>query len=162
MKKLASLVIVLFSLALTSCSSDDSSSTVPPVIDEPQVEQLHIKFKLNNDQYSFEPSTLLSLQRNIMGESYVNDVFKGISLWMPVTPTVGTHPITDATPTDANIASLYNVEVWIADTRYPADAGSMIITEVSTEFVKGTFTCSGTDETGQPFTIINGSFKADR
>ena len=161
MRKLSYLAIVLFSIALTSCSSDDSSTTIPPV-NEPQVEQINIKFKLNDAQFDFEPSTLTSLQRHILGESFINDELKRISLWMPITPTIGTHNITDETPTDANIATLYNVEVWANGTRYPADSGSMVITEVSASFIKGTFTATGTNEEGQTFTITNGSFKATR
>ncbi len=162
MKKLASLAIVLFSLAITSCSSDDNTIDNVPVIEEPQVEQINIKFKLDDEQFSFEPSTLTSLQRHILGESFINDELKRISVWMPVTPTVGTHNITDETPTDANIGTMYNVEVWANGTRYPADAGSMVITEVSADFIKGTFTATGTNEEGQAFVITSGSFKAEK
>lgn len=162
MKNFTYAIILVIGLVLNSCSSDDSPATTPPIDENPQVEALHINFKLNDQSFSFEPSTVTSLQRNIMGESFINDLYKRISLWTPVTPTVGSHPITDATPTDANIDTLYNVEVWVGDTRYAVNTGTIIITEVSATFIKGTFSGTGTDDNGQAFTITNGSFKAEK
>ena len=162
MKNFTYVFVLAFSVLLNSCSSDDNPATTPPIGEEPQVDVLHVDFKLNNQPYSFEPATITSLQRNIMGESFTNDSYKRISLWTPITTTIGTHPITNDTPTDANITTLYNVEVWVGDMTYPVSAGSMIITEVSASFIKGTFSGTGTDNSGQPFTVTNGSFKADK
>lgn len=164
MTKVRLLLLVLFSLSLNACSSDDSSTPnpTPPIVEDPQTAPLHIKFKLNSEEFSFEPYTLTTLQRHIIGEENINDMYHRISIWTPVTPTVGGHEVSDATPTDANLDTLYSITFYVDDRTYTANQGTISITEVSNQFIKGTFICTGTDDTGAPFTITDGSFKADR
>jgi hypothetical protein len=155
MKKLSYIFFVLFSLSFVACSSDDNSSGG-------EDDNLYIKFTLNGQQYNFEPETITSLQRLIMGDEDVNDVYTRISLWMPVTSTTGSHVITDDTPTDENLDILYNAELWVGDATYTATSGTLVITELNDDYVKGTFSFTGEDENGVTISVTNGSFRAYR
>lgn len=156
MKKLSCLLFVLFSLSFVACSSDDAAS---PDINNPD-ETLFIKYTLNGQQYDFEPETLTSLQILVRGDGQVNGVYNSISLWMPTEPSVGSHPITDEFPTDSNIATLHNANVWVGDEIVDASSGTMVITEVGDEYVEGTFSFSGTNDNGTTANVTNGSFRA--
>ncbi|RYG10931.1 MAG: hypothetical protein EOO07_21385 [Chitinophagaceae bacterium] len=156
MKKLSSLLLLFLSLSLVSCSSDDSGGSNGG----DQVGSLYIKFNLNGQDYSFEPETMTTLQMLVRGDKETNGVFTSISLWMPVEPTVGSHPITDAFPTDANINTLHNANVWVGEEIVDATTGTMVITEVTEHHVKGTFSFSGTNDNGTAATVTNGSFRA--
>lgn len=155
MKKIACLFLALITLSFSACSSDSSS-------DGNQTDDLYLKFTYNGQQYDFEPETITSLQKLIAGDQEVNSVFTRLSLWMPVTPTVGSHPVTDDTPTDANIGTLHNAELWVGDNTYTGTSGTIVITELDAEYVKGTFTFTGTTDTGATVSITNGSFRANR
>src|SRR5690606_2882318 len=119
----------------SSSSSEDDNS-------------LYVRFTANGQQYNFEAETITSLQRLVMGDEDVNDVYTRISLWMPVTPTTGNHTITDDLPSDDNLETLYNAELWIGDATYTGTVGTLTITDLSEEYVKGTFTFTGEDENG--------------
>ena len=157
MKKLSYLLLVLFSLSFAACSSDDDSSGNGG---NNQDDELYIRFTVNGQSYDFEPATITSLQKHIMGDEDVNDVYTRISLWMPVNPTLGSHAITDDFPSDDNLDTLYNAEVWLGDDTIEATSGTLIITELDEEYIKGTFSFTGTNENGQTVTITNGSFRA--
>jgi hypothetical protein len=152
MKKLSYLLLVLISMSFLACSSDDNSSNSDA--------ELYLKFSLNGVQYDFEPETLTSMQILIRGDQQVGGVYNSISLWMPTAPAVGSHPITDAFPSDANIATLYNANVWVGSEIVDASSGTMVITEVGEDFVEGTFSFSGTNNNGTTATVTNGSFRA--
>lgn len=157
MKKLSYLFLVLFSLSFIACSSDDDSSG-----DGGGDNSLYIKFTVNGVNYEFEPATITSLQKLIMGEQEINSVYNRISLWMPVTPTVGSHAITDETPNDTNLETLHNAELWVGDATYTATSGTLVVTEMDSEYLKGTFTFTGEDENGATVSVTNGSFRAYR
>ena len=157
MKKLSYLFLVLFSLSFIACSSDDDSSG-----DGGGDNSLYIKYTVNGVNYEFEPATITSLQKLIMGEQEINSVYNRISLWMPVTPTVGSHAITDETPNDTNLETLHNAELWVGDATYTATSGTLVITELNDDYVKGTFTFTGEDENGVTISVTNGSFRAYR
>lgn len=153
MKNLFYLSFVLFSLSFIACSSDDNSSGNGGNQDD----ELYIRFTVNGQSYDFEPATLGSLQKHIMGVDDPNDVNTRISLWMPVDPVLGSHAIT----TDfSNLDTAYNAEVWLGDDTIEGTSGTLIITEVNEEYVKGTFNFSGTNENGQTINVTNGSFRA--
>lgn len=154
MKKLSFLFLVLFSLSFVACSSDDSSGSSDS--------ELYLKFTVNGVNYDFEPETLTSLQKMIMGQQDINNVTTRLSLWMPVTPIVGSHAITDDTPTDANIATLHNAAFYVGDDTYDAISGTLVVTEMDSEYLKGTFTFTGEDENGATVSVTNGSFRAYR
>lgn len=155
MKKLTYFLFVLFSLSFIACSSDDNSSGG-------EDDNLYIRFTANEQQYNFEPETITSLQRLIMGDEDVNDIYTRVSLWMPVIPTTGSYSITNDTPNDENLETLYNAELWIGDDTYVGSSGTLIVTEVGDEYVKGTFSFTGTNEAGTAITVTNGSFRAYR
>ena len=155
MKKLSYLFLVLFSISFSGCSSDSSSSSN---VDN----DLYIKFTLNGLNYDLEPETITSLQKLIAGDQDVNNIFTRLSLWMPVTPTVGSHPITDAIPTDANLGTLHNAELWMGDATYDAISGTLVVTELTSDIVKGTFNFVAEDSNGVTVSVTNGSFRADR
>ena len=154
MKKLSFLFLVLFSLSFVACSSDDSSVSSDS--------ELYLKYTVNGVNYDFEPATVTSLQKLIMGEQEISSVYNRISLWMPVTPTVGSHTITDETPNDTNLDTLHNAELWVGDATYTATSGTLVITELNDDYVKGTFTFTGEDENGVTISVTNGSFRAYR
>lgn len=151
MKKLSFILLVLFSISFSSCSDDDSSGG------STDDDELYLKFTYNGQQYNFEPETITSLQRLVAGNQEVNSVFTRLSLWMPVTPILGSHEITDATPTDANLTTLHNAELWVGENIFEGTSGTLVITEFDDDYVKGTFSFSGAN-----FTVTNGSFRAYR
>lgn len=157
MKKLSYLFLVLLSLSFVACSSDDSSSNNNNSNDD-----LYLKFTVNDVNYDFDPETLTSLQKLIMGQSDINNVTTRLSLWMPETPTVGSHAITDDTPTDLNIATLHNAAFYVGDDTYDAISGTLVITELTSDIVKGTFSFVAEDINGATVTLSNGSFRANR
>lgn len=154
MKKLSYLFLVLFSISFIACSSDSSSSS--------NGDQLYIKFTVNGVNYDLEPETITSLQKLISGSQEVNTIFTRLSLWMPVMPTVGSHAITDDAPSDSNIATLHNADLWVGDDTYTATTGTLVVTEIDNEYIKGTFTFTGDDGNGVMVTVTNGSFRATR
>lgn len=158
MKKLSYLFLVLFSLSFVACSSDDSSNDN----NNNATDDLYLKFTVNGVNYDFEPETLTSLQKLIMGLQETNNVTTRLSLWMPVTPTVGSHTITDDTPTDANIGTLHNAAFYVGDDSYDAISGTLVITELTDDIVKGTFSFVAEDINGATVTVSNGSFRANR
>jgi len=160
MKKLSCLLLVVFSMSFLACSSDDAAPNNND-INNPD-EALYLKFTLNGQQYDFEPETLTSLQMLVRGDQEVGGVFRSISLWMPTTPTVGSHPITDVFPNDANVNTLYNANVWVGSEIVDASSGTMIITEVGQDYVKGTFSFTGINNNETTATVTNGSFRASK
>ena len=152
MKKLISVLMIVLSISLVGCSSDDSGGSTG--------DSLYLKFSFEGQNYNFEPSTLTSLQKVILGNEDVNDVITTLVLEMPENPSVGTFTISDATPTDANLATLHGANLSIDNATYRGNGGSLKITSVTDEYIIGTFNFTGVDENGAAFTVTNGSFKA--
>ncbi|MDP2159137.1 MAG: hypothetical protein Q8K02_01535 [Flavobacterium sp.] len=142
------LVVLLFSV-FTGCSSDDSSNSNS---------SLFIKFTHNGIQYNFEdPFTTTSLSKNIRYFEGSDETFIDISLWMPLVSTTGTFNITDS-PSDV---STYNASFTLGDDLdVDADSGTITITSVSSDYIQGTFSFSGTTFEGTPVSVTNGSFRA--
>ncbi|MCA6422830.1 MAG: hypothetical protein IM568_08450 [Flavobacterium sp.] len=157
MKKLSFLFFVLLSIGIIGCSSDDDSSGGGN-----QDNSVYIRFTLNGEEYDFDPETLTSLRTLILGDEEVNNVYTRISLWMPEEPSLGTHTISDDFPSDANLATLYSANVWIGEEVIDASSGVLVITELGDEYVKGTFSFTGTNDEGTTATVTNGSFRAGR
>jgi len=154
MKKLLYLFLALFSLSFVACSSDSSVVNADDI--------LYIKFTANGVNYDFEPETITSLRKLIAGNQEVGTVFTRLSLWMPVTPTVGSHALTNDTPTDANLGTLHIAELWVGNDTYAATSGTLVVTEIDNEYIKGTFTFTGNDGNGVTISVTNGSFRALR
>lgn len=158
MKNLFYLFITLFTLSLSSCSSDDDSPNNTIIEDE-----LYVRFTVNGEQKEYmDPATLTSLRRLILGDNQGSADYGRISLEMPVDIETGTFTITDATPTDDNLETLYSADIWMDDEVIDASTGTLVITELDDEYVKGTFSFSGTNEEGTSVVVTNGTFRAYR
>ena len=153
MKKFLSILLVVVSASFIGCSSDDSSNGGSE-------EALFLKFTYNGQQFNLEPATITSLQKLIIGNEEVNNVQTGLSLWMPENPSVGSYTITDETPSDANLSTLHNASLSIGDSMFEASTGTLVITQITDDYISGTFSFSGTDENGVSAAVTNGSFKA--
>jgi hypothetical protein len=153
MKKLVTLVLVVIATTFAGCSSDDGGGSTQ--------DGLYLKFTYEGQQYNFEPETLTSLQKLIMGMEDVNDIQTRLSLWMPENPTTGTFNITDDTVTDANLNTLHNAILYVGDATYDGITGTMVITSVTDQYVIGTFSFSAVNANGVTVEVTSGSFKAD-
>ena len=152
MKKITAILLTLCFFTLSSCSSDDPA----PANNEAE---LYIRFAANGQQFSFEPETIGSIKKLIMGNKFENNVVSRISLWMPTNPTIGTHAFVDDTSDDiSNIA--YTADFWQGMDVYDATAGSITITSIDGEYIKGTFNFTGTNSNGATTTVSNGTFRA--
>ena len=152
MKKLVTLLLVVIATSLIGCSSDDSGESIE--------EGFFLKFTYNGEQYSFDPQTGTSLQKVIFGMENVNDVQTRLTLYLPKNPSVGTFEITNDTPTDQNLATLHNAALDLGDVTFEGTSGTLKITSLTEDIIKGTFSFTGTDENGETVTVTNGSFTA--
>lgn len=152
MKKITAILLTLCFLTLFSCSSDDPA----PANNDAE---LYIRFSANGQQYSFEPETIGSMKKLIMGTKFENDVVSRISLWMPTNPTIGTHVFTDDASDDLSDFS-YTADFWLGVDVYDATAGNVSITDMDGEYIKGTFNFTGTNSDGSTVTVSNGTFRA--
>lgn len=153
MKKLVSILLVVLSISFVGCSSDDSSGGSLN-------DGLYLKFTLEGKNYNFEPTTGTSLQKVIFGNENVNDVITSMFIVMPENPSVGTFSISDATPTDDNIATLHSANLSVENASYDGISGTLKITSITDEYIKGTFSFTAEDFDGATVEITNGSFKA--
>jgi hypothetical protein len=150
MKKLV--LIPLFSmlfLMISSCSKSDDAKTA----ETPTTSAKFIKLKCNGTQYDFaNPEMLNSNARSLLGFT-TNE--KRITIFVPLNVTPGTYQITDS-PSNVNA---YQVSLAINALGFDgyATSGSMTITSVSGNNVKGTFACK-IPNIGLVFDITEGSF----
>ena len=160
MKRIFSLLFMVCAFSFVSCSSDDSAHNEPIVNPDPIDTTLYLKFTANDQEYSFEPETIGSLRKLIMGGKMNNNSYTRLSLWMPKIPTLGVHQFSTATVTDQNINTLYSGDFWLGDDVFDATSGTINITEMDAEYIKGTFSFTGTTDSGATKTISNGTFRA--
>jgi hypothetical protein len=137
-------------LMLSSCGGSDDSSSAST--------DLFIKFKYNGVQYTFtDPATINSLSKSISGFQEVGNSSNGIVLFMPLEVTTGTFSITDS-PSDVNSYNGYFTD-GVEDFSFDGTSGTIVITSVTSEYVKGTFNFSA-EVDGQVVEVTNGSFSA--
>lgn len=153
MKKLVTILLVVLSISFVGCSSGDSSG-------DPLNDGNSLKFTYKGQIYNFEPSTGTSLQKVIVGSEDVNDVITTLFLEMPENPSVGTFSISNATPTDANLATLHGANLSVNDISYRGKSGTLKIISITPDFITGTFNFTGENQNGVSVEITNGSFKA--
>ncbi len=153
--------LAVFFIALTavSCSEDNSASTL--INDD--LGDVHLKYTYNNVEYGvINPLTYNLTNKKIDAINGSGSNLKRITLYMPLNPTVGTHFIT-ADPSDDSTYGAYfvsqanNVDIL-------ADTGIMTITNVTDDYVKGTFNFSGPNGPGGSVivSVTSGSFLAER
>ncbi|WP_317245662.1 DUF6252 family protein [Flavobacterium amniphilum] len=119
----------------------------------------YLKFKVGGQSYNYEPQTLTSSKTLVDGYTGNGNTLKRISLWMPNEVTTGTYSITDTPSNLDTYNASYSSEgesIYIDGT-----SGTITITSVTEDYVKGTFSFSG-DNGGTTVNITNGEFKADR
>lgn len=151
MKKLVTLVLVVIATTFAGCSSDDGGGSTQS--------DLFIKFTMDGQQHNFEPSTINSLQKLVLGAGVQNNVQTSINLRMPASPSINSYQITNDTPTDTNLNTLSNALIIIDEVTYEATSGSLVITSVTQDYVEGKFSFTAVDENEATISVTGGSFK---
>lgn len=148
------LTVFFVSLTAVSCSSDD----IPPLTFN-DIGELHMKFTYNGNDYSSDdPVTTTVGVRKYIDATYASGAnLKTITIFMPDTPTVGTHFVTAPIEDDAYGAYFTSA---IGSVDILADTGTITITSVTDDYVKGTFNFSGPNGSVS-VAISNGSFLGD-
>ncbi|WP_300567919.1 hypothetical protein [Flavobacterium sp.] len=150
MKKLLLLSVSILMVTLTACSGSDSNDDTPTTF---------IKFKVDGVAYNYEVETLTSLKKLITGRVGEGASYREVSLWMPVEPTVGAHTIVDdPSSADDTYTAIYAPNF---DNRYDATSGTVTITSIDDNYIKGTFSYT-VDTGGTPIVISEGEFIADK
>lgn len=153
LKKIMFFAIAVFALALSSsCSSNDS--------DEDLTQNDFLKFKYEGKNYSFKPAVLTSESINIMINEGIDDNYKKLSLWMPLNPTVGSHPIVDDL---SNLTTTYQVSISFMPELNNVNAkyGVVVITTNNDKKIEGTFSFTGVSD-GKDFEVTEGSFSISK
>ncbi|WP_166921275.1 DUF6252 family protein [Flavobacterium poyangense] len=154
LKRIILFAIAVLALVLSSFSCSDEKE------EEIVNAKEFIKFKYNEKSHSYEPELLSSLNINLMGSEGRDDTYKKVSLWLPLNPTVGSHPVVynlKEMETTYQATFSYNSEFNNAN----AKSGTITITKVNADEIEGTFTFSGT-QNDKTFTVTEGSFKVER
>ncbi len=150
--------LAVFFIAITSvsCSEDD----VVQSLGFEELGELHMKFKFNGTVYSMQnPTTVNFTNKTVDAFQGGSGNRLGVTLFMPVYPTVGVHFVT-ATPSDDDTYGAYfisegnNIDIL-------ADQGIINITTVTDEYVKGTFYFSGPNGAAT-INITEGTFLANK
>lgn len=146
------LFLAVASSTFTSCNKDDDK-------DESDT---YIKFKINNSDYDFKDiisveSQSLTLNGN-NGEGITNPGDTQIGIFLPVAPVAGTFDFEGVFEGDYKLSFSSESMDFSFDF---AESGSITITEITEDFVSGTFTATITSENDVTITITNGTFKGE-
>jgi len=149
-KKAAMLILLVAASAVSfNCSSSDDGGSSS---------NFYLKCKVNGTLVEFtDPMVINSLAKSITG----NDADTGqvVTLFTPLSVTNGTHTITDE-PSNVNSYggsySDFNADEYTSD-----ETGTLIITEVNADVIKGTFSFTGDDGNGGTISVTEGSFRAE-
>lgn len=152
-KSIAFLLLVTVSFLTVNCSTSgdggSSSST------------FYLKCKINGVQFkSTDPSVLNSLSKSIVGISDNNDtVQETLVLFMPLAVAPGTYTITEEPSNENSYGVSYNnYDTEVASLNA---AGTMTVTQVTADVIKGTFSFTSPDGDGNIITVTDGSFRAE-
>lgn len=149
LKKVVFLAFAVLSLALSSCSSNDSS-------DENQTQTDYIKFKYKGTIYTFESGYQSSLTLDVLGSEGIDNTYKQIALTMPLDAAVGSHPVVyDLSKLETTYQASFTFN-GSANT-FHATSGTIKITANNSKRIEGTFNFSGTMG-GQAVEITEGDF----
>lgn len=143
-------ITLLLGFTLLSCSKDSASDETP---------ELFINFKYNGLLYHLTNATTVNLgSKSIDAFDGTGVTLKRITLYMPINVTTGTFAITE--PFDNTAYGSYFI--FEADSiDLVSTSGTMTITEITDNYIKGTFSFSGLNGT-TPINVTNGSFTANR
>ncbi|TDW50355.1 hypothetical protein EV144_102794 [Flavobacterium sp. 270] len=175
LKKILFFAIAIFALTLfSSCSADnfpkgddpnevsnenpDDNPIEVPGGNETQTD--FIKFKYNGTSYSFDPSFSTSLTMDLSGYTGIDDTYKRVALWMPLKPTIGSHPVVfDLSHLETTYQASFSFLPEINNAN--ATAGTINITLLTKERIEGTFSFSGM-QNGKNFSVTDGSFSIEK
>jgi hypothetical protein len=151
MKHFKLVLLALVAGFALSCSSDDNGSNGTS-------DDMYVNFKLNGELVELiEPATTSSLASVISASEGEGNTLKYIALWMPNEPTLGSHAITLASPSDLD-AYTANMEIG-NDVFFDAESGTLTVTSIDAEYIEGTFSFTGEHE-GTTYTVTEGEFRA--
>ena len=148
-KKITLLAVLLIASAISfNCSSSSSSSS----------SSFYLKCKVDGTLVEFtDPMVINSLAKSITGSNATTG--KSIVLFTPLNAPTGAHTITYE-PSNVNSYagsySDYNGNVFSSN-----EAGTLTITEVNADVIKGTFSFTGSDGNGGTITVTDGTFRAE-
>ena len=147
-------LIVILSLGLSSCSSDDDSSG-------DQNPDTYINFTINGTDYNFTDiltaeSGVITLNGN-NGSGFTDSGDTQIALWMPLTLTNGSFDVEGGFSADYQIS--FTSDALSFDFDF-AESGTLTLTQTTGEYIEGTFTATVTNDDDTTITIENGEFKA--
>ena len=149
------LAVLFIALTTVSCSEDEVIAFSPDELGE-----LRINFKYNGTLYNISnPITFNTSNKTVDGEYGGGSDLKRITLFMPLNPTVGTHFVTEA-PSDDTAYGAYFISA-AGNVDILANAGLITITNVTDDYVKGTFSFSGLNGAAT-VQVTEGVFLADR
>lgn len=140
-------------MTLTSCSNDD---------DGPSNSATYINFVVEGQEYNFKDiisaeSQSLTLNGN-NGEGITDPGDTQIGIFLPVDPITGTFDFEGAF--EGEHALSFSSESMGFDFDF-AESGSITITEITEDFISGTFTAVITSDDDVTITIANGEFKGE-
>ena len=152
LKKLVLLaVMVISSCLLVNCSSDSSSNNGGGTSGT-----FYLKFKVNGTSVAFQnPDVINSLSKAINGYTTSE---KSLTLYLPLNVTTGSYTITHE-PSNENSYGASYVD-FANDESSDNETGTLIVTEVNADVIKGTFSFTGTNQ-GTTYSITDGEFRAE-
>jgi hypothetical protein len=147
-------LLVVIGLGMSSCSSDDSNDSQDP--------ETFIRYSIDGTNFNYEDNiaTVGSNNITINGQNGLSedDDYSFMSIWFPLGFTTGTYDFSGDFFQDGDYK--LNAEINVLDVDDWATLGSVTITSISSDYIRGTFTATVPDNNGGTVTIENGEFKA--
>ncbi|MBV7269944.1 hypothetical protein [Winogradskyella luteola] len=148
-------LLVIIGVGMSSCSSDDD----PSGSQEPET---FIRFSVDGVDFAYEDNiaTVESNNITINGQNGLSedDDYSFMSIWFPLGFTTGTYDFSGDFFQEGDYK--LNAEINSLDVDDWATSGSVNITSIGSEFIRGTFTATVPSDDGGTITIENGEFKA--
>jgi hypothetical protein len=139
---------------MSSCSLDDSNDSQDP--------ETFIRYSIDGTNFNYEDNiaTVGSNNITINGQNGLSedDDYSFMSIWFPLGFTTGTYDFSGDFFQDGDYK--LNAEINVLDVDDWATLGSVTITSISSDYIRGTFTATVPDNNGGTVTIENGEFKA--
>lgn len=142
------LVVVVTSSLFVNCSSDSNNTNTGT---------FYLKCKVNGVLTEFtDPSVINSLSKSITGASAAPSEM--VTLFMPLTVATGTFNITSEPSNVNSYGGSYSN--FATDVYSDNETGTMTISQVDADVIKGTFAFTGTNG-GVVTTVTEGEFRAE-
>ncbi|WP_047545111.1 hypothetical protein [Psychroserpens sp. Hel_I_66] len=145
-------LLVIFSIGVTSCSSDDDAGTVDS--------DTFIRITIDGTEYNFTniataESSVVTLNGN-NGDGISNSGDTQVALWFPVDAEIGTFDVDDTFESTHQVSFTSDSLGFGFDF---AESGTITFTQVTGEYFEGTFTATITNSDSETITLENGSFR---